>query len=82
MEGCDLLGKLASKHAVRIFVRFILSLETLVYSARVLHKNSVLLMGSKSSGQCCIMSRELHFTRPASCQKSQTELYTGISSKC
>lgn len=69
MEGYNLLGELACKHALRIFVRFILSLQTSVYSARILYKNSVLLMGSKSSGQCCITSRELHFTMSASYKK-------------
>lgn len=71
MEGCDLLGEFAYKHALKIFVRFILSLETSEYSARVLYKNSLLLMGSKSSRQCCVTSREVHFTRSASYKKAK-----------
>lgn len=56
-EACDLLIQPASKQALWIFVRLILHLSTLLYSARVLYRNSALLMGSKSSGQSCIISR-------------------------
>lgn len=71
----DLLGKPASKHALWTFFRFTLSLNSLVYSARILYKTSALLMGSKSSGQSCIMSRATFYKSCIIPKKSNTIIY-------